>query len=128
MKLYFILLISTFFILVSCMSTTLIVKENTQKEKYSIRKNDLIKIILEANPSTLYEWQIVYYDSSKVKIINESYIAKETKRDMEGSGGNKIYIIKAIDKGTTSIKLDYFRPFEKELPRLKDFSIIVNIK
>ena len=110
------------------MSTTLIVKENTQKEKYSIRKNDLIKIILEANPSTLYEWQIVYYDSSKVKIINESYIAKETKRDMEGSGGNKIYIIKAIDKGTTSIKLDYFRPFEKELPRLKDFSIIVNIK
>lgn len=130
MKTYFILLISIvlLFSLIGCSTTTITIKEDNQKGKYSVRKGDLIKVILNANPSTGYKWQIENIDISKLKIVKETYTAKKVHRDIVGSGGNKIYLFKAINKGNTTIDLIYSRPFEKELPPKKKFHVNLEIR
>ena len=72
MKTPFILLISIvlLFTLISCSPTTIIIKENSQEEKYSLRKGDIVEVILNANPSTGYKWQIENIDTLKIKIID----------------------------------------------------------
>ena len=130
MKSYFILLISIvlLFTLIGCFTTTITIKENDQKEKYIIKKGDNIEIVLNANPSTGYKWQVVNIDNSKLKIVDETYISKKVNRDIVGSGGNKVYLFSVIDKGNTIIEFEYFRPFEKELPLNKKFYINLDIR
>ena len=130
MKTYFILLISTvlLFILIGCSPTTITIKENNQKEKYTIKKGDNVEVVLNANPSTGYKWQIVNIDNSKLKIIDETYTAKIVNENIVGSGGSKIYLLKTICKGNTIIEFEYFRPFEKELPLNKKFYINLDIR
>jgi len=117
MKKYFILLISIvlLFTLIDCSPTTISIDEINQKEKYSIRKGDNVEVILAANPTTGYKWQIVNINTSKIKLINESYTAHKVNKDIVGSGGKKVYLFNAIDKGNTSIEFEYSRPFEKEV-------------
>ncbi|MBU0529824.1 protease inhibitor I42 family protein [bacterium] len=130
MKKYFILLISIvlLFILIGCSSTTISIKENNQKEKYSLREGDIIEVILNANPSTGYIWQIVNIDNLKLTLVDETYTAKTINKDIVGSGGNKIYHFKAISKGNTAIELIYFRPFEKELLPNKKSQVNLDIR
>ena len=130
MKIYFILLISIvlLFTLIGCSPTTIIIKENNQEKKYSLKKGDIVKVILNANPSTGYKWQIENIDNSKIKIVEETYTANKVQSDIVGSGGNKIYLFKAISKGNTSIEFEYSRPFEKELPSKKKLCINLEIR
>ncbi|NHZ86790.1 MAG: hypothetical protein GWP19_13100 [Planctomycetia bacterium] len=130
MKIYFILLISIvlLFNLIGCSTTTIIIKENSQEEKYSLKKGDIVKVILNANPTTGYKWQIENIDTLKIKIVEETYTANKVQSDIVGSGGNKIYLFKAISKGNTFIEFEYSRPFEKDLPPKKKFHINLGIR
>ena len=129
MKLIYILFTATIIALTlfECSPTSITIQENTQIENYSIQKGDTVEVILSANPSTFFKWHIVNIDTSKLQIIDESYTAKQVKRDIVGSGGNKTYRFKAISKGSLTIEINYFRPFEKELPPLKKFNISLEI-
>jgi len=130
MKIYFILLIFIvfLFILIGCSPTTITINENNLKEDYSIKKGDLIEVILSANPSTGYKWEILTIDTIKVKTVDETYTAKVVNENIVGSGGSKIYLFEAINKGKTIIRLKYFRPFEKDLPPRKQFDIKLEIR
>lgn len=111
-----------------CSSTTIIIRENSPKEKISLRKGDLIKIIVRANPSTGYNWSVENIDTTKVTIIDETYIAKKVEKKIMGSGGNKIYLFKAICSGKSVIELKYIRPFEKVLPPKRELRVDLEIK
>ena len=130
MKIYFILLIFMvfIFILIGCSTTTITINENNLKENYSLRQGDIVEVVLNANPSTGYEWQIVNIDTSKVKIVNKTYTANNVNKDKVGSGGIMTYHFEAISKGNTAINITYFRSFEKELPPKKKFEINLEIK
>ena len=130
MKIYLILFLSTIilFTFIGCSPTTITIKEDDQKEKYSVRKNDLIKIILKANPSTGYQWSIENMDTSRVIIIDETYTTENIEREIVGGGGDKIYLFKAINRGSTAIDIEYFRPFEKELQPIKKIHINLEIR
>lgn len=130
MKIYFILLISLVILisLIGCSPTTLIINENNQKDKYSVKKGDILEVILNTNPSTGYEWTIVNIDTSKLNIVDEKYTPKIVNDKIVGSGGSKTHIFKSIDKGKTTVDFIYSRPFEKELPPKKKFHVNLEIK
>ena len=130
MKTYFIFLISVvlLFSLIGCSTTTITIKENNQKEKYTIKKGDNVEVVLNANPSTGYRWQIVNIDNSKLEIVDESYTATQVKRDIVGRGGNKVYLFNAIEEGSTIVEFEYSRPFEKDIPPNKKFYVNLDIR
>jgi len=130
MNKYFIILIFSvlLFTLIGCSPNTITINENNQNEKYSLKKDDNIEVILAANPTTGFKWQIVNIDNSKIKLIDESYTAHKVNRDIVGSGGNKVYLFNTIDKGNTSIEFEYSRPFEKEATPYKIFNVNLDIR
>jgi len=83
-------------------------------------------IILEANPTTGYKWELAgTLDQGVVKFIANEYKAAEPRRI--GSGGNEIWTFQAVGAGRAKITLQYVRSWERPFSPVKTsiFTIIV---
>ena len=90
-----------------------------------VNSGDEFKIVLSANPSTGYHWEITSnIDGGLLENISEDYVADEPV--MPGSGGLSVWTFKALNAGETALKFGYFPPgsgdaFQDE----KSFTILV---
>jgi inhibitor of cysteine peptidase len=67
------------------------------------------KIIIAANPSTGYHWELVEeLDEGIVQFVSREYRADEPV--MPGSGGVDVWTFKAVAAGETTITLGYYPP------------------
>ncbi len=84
-------------------------------------------IILTANATTGYEWQLARpVDESRVKFISSEYFADET--GLVGSGGKSVWTFEALRTGKTKIFFKYVRPWEKDVPPAKESVFTVDIR
>jgi inhibitor of cysteine peptidase len=129
MKVQVILLISLayHFTIIGCSPKIISINENNHNQQFLIKQGDIVEVCLKANPSTGYRWQIVKIDTFKIKLIDESYTSENNNKDIVGKGGSKIYLFKAINKGSASIEIEYSRPFENDIPPLKEFNFNLSI-
>lgn len=75
-------------------------------------------IILEANPTTGYKWELAgTLDPGVVKFIANEYKALEPRRI--GSGGNEIWTFQAVGAGSAKITLQYVRSWERPFGPVK---------
>lgn len=95
---------------------------------YNLNKGDTLKIILESNPSTGYQWKRAIIDTSRFKHMDKTYTADKTRPGIVGSGGKSAFRFIAAEKGKGRIKLIYKRPFEKEKLPAREFEVRFNIK
>ena len=90
------------------------------------RTGEEFTIILSANPTTGYQWQLAEPLNKKiVLLLNSEYIAE--KPGLIGSGGKEMWRFKALRKGSADIKFKYVRPWEKNIPpeSIKKFTISI---
>jgi predicted secreted protein len=85
-------------------------------------------ITLESNPTTGYQWQLAKQLNGTVLVFLGSEY-KPSESDLLGAGGIEIWRFKAVNSGTTEISLKYVRPWETDVPPIKEqtFGIIVNL-
>jgi inhibitor of cysteine peptidase len=91
-----------------------------------IGKGEPLTITLDANPTTGFEWQLAApLDDKVMKLIGHDFRRSETAR--VGAGGTDVWTFKAIGTGSTTITLEYRRPWEKDVPPAarKTFPIVV---
>jgi inhibitor of cysteine peptidase len=86
---------------------------------------DDLEIILPANPTTGYVWEVSSIDSSVLQSNKPSFIANNTAI---GAGGMEVIPFHAIAAGKSTVKLIFHRPFEQNIPPLKTFELSVIIK
>ena len=82
-------------------------------------------ITLDSNPSTGYQWQLAkQLNGSILVLIGAQYIPSE--RGRIGAGGTEVWTFKAVKSGTAEISLEYVRPWETDVPPIKEqnFGII----
>ncbi|MBI5841434.1 MAG: protease inhibitor I42 family protein [Chloroflexi bacterium] len=66
-------------------------------------------IVLDANPSTGYHWELVEeLDAHVVELVGNEYAAQEPI--MPGSGGVDVWTFRAVDAGDTTIVFGYYPP------------------
>ena len=87
----------------------------------NIETDDTLEIVLDCNPTTGYQWKVQPWDTKIIEEIDKPVY--ESKSDVIGSGGQITFHFKAISPGRTSLKLIYFRPFEKNVPPAKTFEV-----
>lgn len=83
-------------------------------------------IVLEANPTTGYHWELVETpDSAIVEFISRDYNADEPAA--VGSGGLDVWTFRANAAGETSITLGYYSPSNDpvEPEQIVTFTVIV---
>ena len=84
-------------------------------------------ITLDANATTGYEWQLANpIDDSLIKLMCSEYVPDKT--GLVGSGGKSIWTFKAVRSGKTQISFKYIRPWEKDIPPVKEAVYIVDIQ
>lgn len=76
-------------------------------------------ITLDANATTGYEWQLASpIDDSLIRLVSSEYVPDKT--NLVGSGGKSVWTFKAIRAGKTQISFKYIRPWEKNIPPVKE--------
>lgn len=84
-------------------------------------------ITLQANPTTGYSWRLGGQpDAGIVKLAGNKYNPPKTK--MVGAGGEEIWTFQGVTKGTTQIKLEYARPWEKDVAPVKTQTFAVTVQ
>jgi len=87
---------------------------------------DTLEIVLKGNPTTGYMWEVASVDTTVLSQVCEPEF--RPKSDARGSGGKIIMRFKAVSVGHTLLKLIYHRPFEKNKPPIRVFSVTVIVK
>lgn len=91
-----------------------------------VRVGEEFSIILKSNPSTGFTWQLAEpLDKSILRLVGSEYKAR--KPALIGSGGEEIWIFKALSKGRAFISMEYNRQWEKDVPPAKRMIFTVNV-
>ena len=86
-----------------------------------------INITLDSNATTGYKWNLVTSpDAQVLKFLSSRYNAPIGGG--VGAGGKEVWKFQTTGRGTTSLKLAYFRPFEPNTPPAKEFSATVVVR
>ena len=89
-------------------------------------KGEQLTISLEANPTTGFAWELAApLDTKVVALVSHDYQRSDAAR--VGAGGTDVWVFKAIGAGSTTIALEYRRPWEKDSPPAdrKTYPIVV---
>jgi len=92
----------------------------------SLNKGETLTLSIGGNPTTGYSWNLTNVDETILKSAgNPGYKSSSL---LTGAGGTYTFKFTAIGSGTTDLKLDYYRTFEKGIPPVNTFEITVVVK
>lgn len=70
------------------------------------------QVVLPSNPTTGFRWALgKKLDKNKISLVSSDYVP--SKPQLTGSGGNEVWIFKAVKSGKTKILFEYSRSWEK---------------
>lgn len=92
----------------------------------AVEANTSIVVQLSGNPTTGYTWSVNSYDTGILSLEGHDYTADTS--DGVGSGGTFTFLFKALAPGSSTIKLSYARPWEKDVPAAKTYSTEVDVQ
>ncbi len=103
------------------------VTEEQNGSQIKVKLGDKLRVALAGNITTGYAWEIAENNTNLLALQGEAEYQPE-KTNRVGSGGTFIFTLKAVGKGNTSLKLIYRRPFEKDVPPIRDFRLTVMVE
>jgi predicted secreted protein len=105
---------------------TVDVSEADNGGQIEVELGKLLVVMLESNPSTGYQWELIKKNESILKQFGQTeFKPSETySPQVVGAGGWDIFHFKAVSAGQTTLELVYHRSWEEAEP-LKTFSIQV---
>jgi predicted secreted protein len=91
-------------------------------------KNVDFEIVLEANHTTGYEWQLTEpLDSSILEVASTAYAAKSGEGATEGAGGEETWTIDPVGVGNATISLELVRPWETGVQPAEEKTFTVQV-
>ncbi len=93
----------------------------------TVTSGQMIDVKLDSNITTGYSWSLVGEPNPQIlKFVSSKY--NDPVGGAVGAGGSETWVFQATGRGTTSFKLAYFRPFEKNTPPAKEFSVTFTVQ
>jgi len=91
---------------------------------------DTIKIILGSNPSTGFSWteQAQIGDTTILRQDKHETVAAADSDKIVGAAGTEEWTFTALKKGTTTVSMDYSRPWEGGEKGVWTFKLNVTVK
>jgi inhibitor of cysteine peptidase len=88
-----------------------------------------IEISLEGNITTGYSWQVGELGGKAVVSLGEpAYVTRQHAPGMVGVGGTFTFELAAVAAGTAKLRLIYVRPWEKDQPPEKTFTVTIKVQ
>jgi len=88
--------------------------------RIAIKRGGELKVVLEANITTGYQWQSATTGSPVLSIIGAPiYVAKAADPRFVGGGGSNVFRFRVDSPGQVVLQFDYRRPWETGVPPAK---------
>jgi len=101
--------------------------ESVSSEVIKVNIGEEFTITLGSNKATGYEWQLAEpLDKDILLLVNSRYIINESK--LIGSDGKEIWTFKALKAGRMAISFRYLRPWENNIPPVKEKTFAIMIE
>jgi inhibitor of cysteine peptidase len=95
----------------------------------SVDVDDIVVVILGSNPTTGFSWpDIAQISDSGVLKQTEHQFIPPGQTGVVGASGKDTWSFKAIKNGTTTILMDYVRPWESERESEWTFSATITVE
>ena len=101
-----------------------ITKGDTTKTKY-LDTNQVLVLTLPANPSTGYGWYVASIDSNVLMQSGDRENVQEAASRRVGQPGNQVFRFVGVSAGSTKIKLEYKRQWEKNKAPAQAYSFAI---
>lgn len=103
--------------------------EADANQTIELHVGDKFEVVLSANPTTGYQWEIGDMDTTILHALGEpEYHPTKTGENMVGSGGKTLMRFDVTSGGQTRLLLVYHRSFEKDVPPARTFEVSVIAK
>ena len=106
-------------------SDIIIVDESADGSEIELQVGQKLVVSLDGNPTTGYIWEMAG-ECALLEKLDESKF--EPKSDLIGSPGKQTLVFEAVKSGSEPLELVYHRPWEKETPPAKAFSLKLKVK
>lgn len=93
-------------------------------QSVGLEVGDILEIVLPANPSTGYIWELGFYNQTVLKPYGEPEFYR-TSTNLRAEESQKLHF-EAIDEGETELILLYRRSFENEVKDHHNFQVHVD--
>ncbi len=94
-----------------------------------VKAGEDVQVVLNGNPTTGYAWTVTAGDAAVlVQQGDPVYAQGNTDPSIVGAGGTFTFTFKAAKAGQTTLKFDYARSFEKDVPPIQTVSMTVTVK
>ena len=100
--------------------------EDMNGQTVTVKVGEPFVIKIHGNPTTGYSWQMDSYDSGIVEQVKDTAYRPDSL--LTGAGGVYTYTFRATAVGTVQLNFNYLRPWEKDVPPYKTFSITVEVQ
>lgn len=97
-------------------------------KEVSLAAADTLIATLESNPTTGYSWTENASIGDKSVIQQTGHQFQPPAAPMPGAGGKEVWTFKALKTGTSTISMEYRRPFEPGVAPVKTFTLTVVVK
>jgi len=102
-----------------------VIGEDADGSTARIGVGDTVEIVLTANPSTGFTWEVVGLDETVVRQTGEATF--EAESTLVGAPGEMRFTFETLKAGTTTIEMVYHRTFETVDPA-DTFSVTVIVE
>jgi len=111
-------------------SKEIYVNTSVSGDQIELKKGQTLVVTLKSNPTTGYQWEIIEpvepVMQQKGKVEFEP--SKADDRPRSGKGGKETFRFKTKNRGETTLKLVYHRPWEEEVEPLKTFTLKIKVQ
>jgi len=86
-------------------------------------------VTLESNPSTGFSWALAgNSDEGVLQEVGHEYNPPEGDPPLVGAGGHEVWTFQALEKGTSTISMEYSRPWEGGEKGVETFELTVVVE
>ncbi len=95
-----------------------------------ISAGDSLTVTLDSNPTTGFSWALKGIGNESVleQTGHEFKAAPASNTPLLGAGGKEIWTFKALNKGTSTINMEYIRSWEQGVEPQETFALTVVVK
>jgi inhibitor of cysteine peptidase len=104
---------------------TMLLDERDNNTRVALYVGDIVSVRLKSNMTTGYRWNTKDLPSSLQQIESKG---EPGKGGRVGEAGFQTFTFKAVASGESALRLNYFRPFERDTPPAKTFHLLLSIE
>lgn len=91
-----------------------------------VPKGKLLAVTLPSVPGTGYGWRVAEVDAKSLEFVERS----QTTPNATGPGAteHQTFLFRARSAGSTSLTLEYARPWERDKPAIRTYRLTVEVR